>query len=182
MDDHPAPMRLSATEAARLLALPARPVYRPKGGLSRETRAILKPMAKRFGPDISELQLAWVQIVGEKLARLCAPQKITGGPDGQVLVVEAQGPVALALEAQSRQLLERLSMFAGAGRITRFRCVATRRRSQPAPTRRTAPRKGATPEELAALEAQLAHLPEGALKKAMRALGVGVLARNHDSR
>lgn len=175
-------MKLPASEAARLLALPAKPVYRPRSGLTREARSILKPLAKRFGPDISELQLAWVRIVGERLARYSSPRKISGGPDGQVLLVEAQGPVALALQAQNRQLLERLSMFAGSGRITGIRCVTPRHRAPTEESPRPVERLGASPEEIAALEEQLAHLPEGGLKKALRELGLGVLARSDRSR
>jgi hypothetical protein len=70
-------------------------------------------MSARFGPGANELQSHWAEIVGEALAAYSSPVKFQSGAGGLTLVINARGPAASLIEAQSGQILERVARFSG---------------------------------------------------------------------
>jgi len=161
---------------------PARPPIRSMSRPNKAIRNILRPMGKKFGPGVRELKMRWSEIAGPRLSVVCTPVKLSGGKNGQTLTLHTRGSAALLIQAQSNQLLERVNLLAGAGRVTKLRIVqgriargvsAEKLQENPA-TRKT----GYSPEQLTALDEQLKGVASPELKAALRELGLGVIARN----
>ena len=149
--------------------------------------AILPPLAGRIlkaqGGDrrrLTEgaLALDWPQIVGDEIARLCRPGKVSpsrgaGSPTSLELLTSPAA--ALELTHRTPQIIERVNRYFGYAYIDRlnFRHVTMQR----AGGRSDA---GAQDNPLdaasqAGLEAQLAGLPDSPLKTRLRALGERVI-------
>lgn len=90
-----------------------RPQIAPPPSAGRAASRLIKPLASRFGPGAGELEAAWKEIVGEALAAYSSPVKFQSGAGGLTLVVNARGPAASLIEAQSAQILERVERFSG---------------------------------------------------------------------
>ncbi len=169
-----------AQQAARLLLTPARPAARGMSRPDRAVRKILRPMGKKFGPGVRELKMRWQDIAGPRLAAVCTPDKLSGNKNGQTLTVRARGSAALLVQAQSSQLLERINLLAGSGRVTGLRIVQGPV-SAPLPKTGTFVQKaGCTPSELTALDEQLKNIASDELRNALRELGMGVMSRTDD--
>ncbi len=92
--------------------------HAPSAGWS--TGKVLKPLTKKFGPGRNALQGHWPEIVGEKWAMLSRPKAITGTKTGKTLVIEAKGPVAALMQANSGQYLAKINQFLGQGTVTKI--------------------------------------------------------------
>jgi hypothetical protein len=90
-----------------------RPPIPPAPSVARATAAVLKPLAKKFGPGVADLDTHWREIVGDALARWCRPEKIQGGAAGRTLIISARGPAAALIEAQAGRILDRVAEYSG---------------------------------------------------------------------
>jgi len=63
----------------------------------------------------------WPQIVGTNWAKLSRPLGVRGAKGEKTLVIEAQGPAATLIQANSGQLLGKINQFLGDGAITKIR-------------------------------------------------------------
>jgi len=90
-----------------------RPPIAPPPSAGRAASRLIKPLSAKFGPGASELQGHWKEIVGEALAAYSSPVKFQSGAGGLTLVINARGPAASLIEAQSAQILDRVARFAG---------------------------------------------------------------------
>lgn len=90
-----------------------RPAIKPPPRVGVAATRLIKPLAKRFGPGVNELDEHWEAIVGAPLAQWSKPDKMIGTPSGLTLVVQAKGPAAALIEAQSNRILERVGQYAG---------------------------------------------------------------------
>ena len=130
---------------------------------------VLAPILKDAGAGLGHLQRHWADIVGERLAGLTAPEKLTGG----TLTVKAHSSAAPFVQHQSKLIVERANL-AGA-KITGLAIrqgAITVRKSNLAPLA-----KPLTPEEEAAIAAALGQVSPGRLKDALMRLGRAVAAR-----
>lgn len=75
-------------------------------------RAKIAP--KQTGKSVAELKRQWRDIVGEKLAQMTEPEKISRGANGNTLTIRVAGPAAPFVQHQSALILERCNL-AGAG-------------------------------------------------------------------
>ena len=91
----------------------ARPAAKPPPGAGRAAGKVIRPLAARFGPGLTELETHWPLIIGEALAGYTRPEKFQGGASGLTLVVRARGPAAALAEAQAPQILDRVARYAG---------------------------------------------------------------------
>jgi hypothetical protein len=92
-------------------------------------------------------------------------------------MARARGGAAMLVEAQSAQLLQRINLVVGGERVRKIR---TRQGRIAGPRQQTTGPKlqrSCKPEQLAALDAQLADISDPALKTALRELGRGILAK-----
>jgi hypothetical protein len=90
-----------------------RPAIAPPPSAGRVASRLIKPMSAKFGPGAGELDSHWPEIVGQALATYSSPVKFQSGAGGLTLVVNARGPAASLIEAQSAQILERVERFCG---------------------------------------------------------------------
>ena len=156
--------------------------------IGKAMSGVLDPLtAKRASVDVS-LALAWQEIVGEKLANRTQPLKIQWpqrlNPDDPfkpgVLIVAAEGSIALDLQYQSSQLIDRINRFFGYPAINRIKIeqkpiVRFRER-----TKVSAPEL--TSDESAKLEASMANIADDGLRDSLRRLGTNVLAEKQRKR
>jgi len=163
-----------------------RPMPRPAPRAGRALQGLVKALDERFGRGASALEPRWREIVGDRLAGVCRPQKLTRGRDGQggTLELRVAGPAALLVQHQAEDILARVNLFLGAGAVSKLRIAQGP--VKPLPATAAAPRRpGRTPPLPAAAEAELdasvAAAPDR-LKDALRMLGRAVLGREDDPR
>jgi len=160
---------------------PSRPPIRSISRPSRAIRNILKPMGKKFGPGVSQLKRNWLQIVGPRLANICAPQKLTGVKGSQTLTITSKGSSAMLIQAQSTQLLEKINLVTGRGTVKSIRVIQGKIRNNAQatclPTTSSKINAGFTPKQLTALDEQLKDITNPNLKKALRELGLGIIKK-----
>lgn len=159
-----------------------RPQHRPPPAAGRALSPWLKKLEERFGSGPQALQARWREVVGETIARRAEPVKLTrpraGGP--QILELKVDGPFAAIVQHQVPEILDRVNLFLGPGAVGRIRIVQGPVRAHPvrgAPAA-AARRRAQTPldaAEEAALEAEVANLPPGPLREAVRRFGRGAL-------
>ena len=164
-----------------------RPAPRPAPRAGRALQKLIKELDDKFGKGASALEPRWREIVGDRLAGVSRPQKLTKGRDGQggTLELRVAGPAALLVQHQADDILARVNLFLGAGAVSKLRIAQGPVKPLPAasaPARRTstpAPPLPASAE--AGLSASIEGAPD-ALKSALQKLGRAVLARGDDPR
>ena len=124
----------------------------------------------------------WREIVGDRLARVTRPQKLTKGKGGApgVLELRVAGAAALLIQHQSEDILARVNLFLGAGTVDRLRIA----QGPVAPLKEAAarPKRSAKPPPLPAqaeadLAASIASAPDD-LRAALVRLGRVALSRS----
>lgn len=171
-------------EARQILAQRrTRPAPRPPPPAGRSLAPLIKKLDAQFGRGASALEPRWVEIVGERLARVTRPQKLTRGRGGAggTLELRVAGPAALLVQHQSADIIQRVNLFLGAGSVERLRIAQGPVKPLPQGDARPRPRgRAALPPLPAAAEAELSasveEAPEG-LKAALRKLGRAVLSQ-----
>lgn len=98
-----------------------KPQYRHTPSAAMAVNRVIRPLSKKFGPGASALTSHWPQIVGAKWAKLSRPRGMRGAKGEKTLIIEAQGPAATLLQANSGQLLNKINQFLGDGAITKLR-------------------------------------------------------------
>ncbi len=164
-----------------------RPMPRPAPRAGRALQGLIKDLDDRFGRGASALEPRWREIVGDRLAGVSRPQKLTRGRDGQggTLELRVAGPAALLVQHQAEDILARVNLFLGEGAVTKLRIAQGPVKPLPAsaaPSRRVG--KPAPPLPAAAeadLNASIEAAPDS-LKTALQKLGRAVLGRGDDPR
>lgn len=158
-----------------------RPAPRPAPPAGRSLQPFLKGLDDRFGKGASALEPRWREIVGDQLARVTRPQKLTRGrgATGGTLELRVAGPAALLVQHQSADILARVNLFLGEGSVDKLRIAQGPVKPLPVPAASTkGARRRIAPLDAAA-EAELARSVEGApdaLKAALAGLGRAVLS------
>jgi len=157
-----------------------RPAPRPAPRAGRALQKLIHDLDERFGRGASALEPRWREIVGDRLARVTRPQKLTKGRGGQggTLELRVAGPAALLVQHQSEEILQRVNLFLGAGAVERLRIAQGP--VKPLPDLPAVPsRKAARPPLPAAAEAELkASLTSAsdALRGPLERLGRAILS------
>ena len=161
-----------------------RPAPRPVPRAGKSLAPLIKKLDEQFGRGASALEPRWREIVGDRLARVTRPQKLTRGKGGQpgVLELRVAGAAALLVQHQSEEILSRVNLFLGAGSVDRLRIAQGPVKPLSEPAQR--PKRSATPPPLPAgteaeLDASLAAAPDS-LKAALARLGRAALSRKPD--
>lgn len=163
-----------ATAAAALAGLRGKPAHGhapPKAGAL--ALKILKPIMKDEGLTLGELKRRWPEIVGEKLAKLTAPEKLTHAPQGSTLTVSAASSAAPFVQHQERLILDRCAL--AGGRIVKL-AIKQVSAARPMGNVRTLTRVLSAEEERA-LSQGLAQVEDNRLKDALAKLGRAVATR-----
>ena len=156
-----------------------RPVPRPAPRAGKALTPLIKKLDEQFGRGAGALEPRWREIVGDRLARVTRPQKLTRGRGGAggTLELRVAGAAALLVQHQSEEILSRVNLFLGPGAVAKLRIaqgpvkpLAERERPRPARAAFPPPLDAA---EAARLEADLAAAPEdlrGPLARLARAV------------
>lgn len=146
--------------------------------LSELTDAIARKAFGKRGFATSEILTGWSDIVGDELARLSLPEKLSfprGKGDGGTLLVRVDGAAALELQHLEPVLIGRINRLCGFRAVARLRLV-----QGPLPQTGEAPPAAPAPLSRAAadeLEALLCATGDPELRAALDRLGRGVLSR-----
>lgn len=156
-----------------------RPAPRPAPKAGRALQGLIKELDAKFGRGASALEPRWTEIVGERLARVTRPQKLSKGQGGAggTLELRVAGPAALLVQHQSEEILQRVNLFLGPGSVDKLRIaqgpVKPPVGAAPAAKARSAPPPLPAHQE-AELRAAVANAPD-ALKSPLERLGRAVL-------
>lgn len=175
----PRPLPTEAEARDILARKRTRPAWRPPPPAGQALTGLIKALDARFGQGVGGLEARWPEIVGEPLARVSQPQKLTRGRGSQpgTLEIRVAGPAAAFVQHQSEDILKRVNLFLGEGAVGRLRIAQgpVKPRALPA---RPAPRRVPTPLDAAADEAlakSVEAAPSPRLKAALMSLGRAVL-------
>ena len=101
---------LEARAAALLEARRGRATIKAPPKAGAVAAGILKPLIPPGQKSLADIKRQWEEIVGDKIARLTAPDKLTKGPDGLVLTLLVAGSAAPFVQHQTPLILERLRL------------------------------------------------------------------------
>ncbi|MEM7663549.1 MAG: DciA family protein [Pseudomonadota bacterium] len=163
-----------AMARAKLRQQRGKPVRRKRPPIGADARRILRKHAsKGGGSSLSKLQTNWTHIVGEDIARICFPMKLTGTKVGRTLTLRVIPAAAAIIQHQEETVRERISVAAG-GNVTRLKLEqGTLPGQKPVPNKQ---RRRLTDAEEADLQDRVANIESPSLKAAIVALGRAVLA------
>lgn len=162
-----------------------RPAPRPAPKAGRGLQGLIRELDARLGRGAGALEPRWREIVGERLARVTRPQKLTRGRDGRggTLELRVAGPAALLVQHQSEEILQRVNLFLGPGSVEKLRIAQGPVKplaDAPAPPRRRTVQQPLPASLEAELKAAIEPAPEP-LKGPLERLGRAVLT-SKDSR
>lgn len=161
-----------------------RPSARPLADL---VDACLAPALAAQGFAAADVVVGWPDIVGERLAGVCAPVKLQWprrppgiDPDSRgepaTLVVRVEGAFALELQHLAPVIVERINTRYG------WRCVGRLALRQGPLARPARPRQVPVPDAamLARARASVAGIADDGLRDALVRFGAGVMARGDE--
>ena len=161
-----------------------RPSARPLADL---VDACLAPALAAQGFAAADVVVAWPDIVGERLAGVCAPVKLQWprrppgiDPDSRgepaTLLVRVEGAFALEMQHLAPVIVERINTRYG------WRCVGRLALRQGPLARPARPRKVPVPDAamLARAQASVAGIADDGLRDALVRFGAGVMARGDE--
>ena len=156
---------------ARLAQSRAIPAYRPAPPVNHALVRALGPILKQAGPAPGTLAARWPEIVGERLAKITEPVKVTPGRGGATLTIRAPSAAAPMIQHARDHIIERVNLT-GAAKIKDLRIVQTLSPNQAKPPGRPRP---LTREEHARLSHDLAAIETPAIRNALAGLGEAIL-------
>ncbi len=158
---------------------PAKPSRRNKSlrAVAAEADRVTAPIRQKRGLAEAALMSDWPDIIGTALAAECMPLRIARGADGAggTLHIRVSGALALELQHLQPQVIERINGYFGYQAIARIALQQGPVRERKPPT--GAPAAPPSEEDAAILAAQLEGVADEDLRRALEALGRGVLAR-----
>lgn len=140
---------------------------------------ILKPLIPAGSKSLAEIKRQWPEIVGEKLAALTAPDKLTKGPDGAVLTLTVAGSAAPFVQHQTPLIMERLKLAGAAVIAVTMKQGALPAKQKPNVRPLTVPLSA---EAEKALKSALEPIDDDRLKAALLRLGRAVGAEKTRAR
>ncbi|MGE0421123.1 MAG: DUF721 domain-containing protein [Reyranellaceae bacterium] len=133
---------------------------------------LIRPLAKARGTALASLLAEWPLIVGDELARVSLPDKLTG-TTLRLLVVPA---AALVLQHDAPQIVARINAYYGRAAVSRLALVQGPLPLAPNPPPRGRPKLPA--HRQAALKTATEGIADERLKAALERLGRAILARD----
>ena len=150
----------------------AKPVHPGPGTLGKAAMRLTRKAIPKKGATLSRLKVQWPEIVGEQLARLCRPEKLTPAKGGRRLTLTVIPAAAGLVQHQSEMVRQRVSVAAG-GDIVAIKIVQAH--FGPAPTTKKSIVAPISPEQRDALIASAQSIEDKNLRDAIVALGEAVL-------
>ncbi len=146
--------------------------------LSTLVGRVLDPLSAKRGFANAELIAAWPQIAGPRYAETTQPENIAwprgpGAQDGGTLTLRVEPSVALYLQHETGQLIERVNGFLGFGAVRRIRIV--QKPLERKARKRVVEAPALSASEEAELDGAVAGIDHDGLRDALKRLGRGVL-------
>lgn len=133
--------------------------------LGRSLHKILKPLAQKSGFADGRIFSQWQQIVGKDVAQVARPQKLN---NNTLTLSVPNGAVAMEVQHQSIQLIERINSHFGFQAVKKIRTLQTYMELEPAPQAETIkPDQGARIRAAAQVE----DVKDDTLRDALSRLG-----------
>jgi hypothetical protein len=133
---------------------------------------LIRPLAKARGTALASMLAEWPLIVGDELARVSLPEKLTG----TTLRLLVAPSAALVLQHDAPQIMARINTYYGRSAVSRLALV-----QGPLPAA-APPRRPARPvlpaHRQAALKTATEGISDDRLKAALERLGRAILARD----
>lgn len=150
----------------------AKPVHPGPGTIGKAAMRLTRKTLPKKAPTLSRLKLDWESIVGEQLARLCRPEKLTPAKGGRRLTLTVIPAAAGLVQHQSEIIRQRVSVAAG-GDITAIKILQGHFGSPPKPGKVSS--VPLTEAQRDALLASAQNIDDEKLRAAIVALGEAVL-------
>ncbi|NQY12701.1 MAG: DUF721 domain-containing protein [Henriciella sp.] len=151
----------------------AKPVHPGPGTLGKAAMRLTRKKLPNKAPTLSRLKVQWTEIVGEQLARLCRPEKLTPAKGGRRLTLTVIPAAAGLVQHQSEIIRQRVSVAAG-GDITAIKLLQGH--FGPTPSAKPNKQTSLTPEQREALLQSAQQIDDEKLRAALVALGEAVLS------
>ena len=158
-----------------------RPAPRVAPRAGKALTPLIKKLDAQFGRSASALEPLWIEIVGERLARITSPKNIIKGRAGQpgILELRVVSAVALLVQHQSEEILAKVNLFLGEGTVGKLRIAQGPVKPPVKAIER--PKRAPKPPPLSAaaeadLAASIASAPDE-LKAALAKLGRAAMSR-----
>ncbi|WGF87771.1 DUF721 domain-containing protein [Marinivivus vitaminiproducens] len=138
---------------------------------------LLDPAARRRGFIEGRVFRAWPAIVGDDIAALCQPIRLSPGSGGGsgVLHVRVSGSAGLELQHTEPLVLQRINAYFGRAVVGRLRLTQAPAPLPPEPAR--LPARHLTGSEIEAIARSVDAITHPALREALRTLGEAVRAQ-----
>ena len=104
-----------AEALARLSRHRAKPATPGTPSFANRLHKITRPILKDEGPGIGQIRARWKDLVGERLAKISKPIKLTGKQGELVLTLEILPAAAPLFQHQGDALRQKLSVLTGGG-------------------------------------------------------------------
>ena len=140
--------------------------------LGASVPGLIRPLARSRGTALASLLAEWPLIVGDELARVSLPDKLTG-TTLRLLVVPA---AALVLQHDAPQIVARINAYYGRAAVSRLALVQGPLPLAPSLPPRSRPALPA--HRQAALKTATQGIADERLKAALERLGRAILARD----
>lgn len=150
---------------------------RPAPRAMKPAAKVLSPLLRDIGLTLAELEARWLEIVGDKLAQLTQPEKLSGHEENRTLSLRAHAAVAPLVQHQAGLILERLRL-AGAD-VMKLKILHGAPLKRPANV--ASLRRSLDPSEARLLEIGLEPIQDAALRAALHRLGLAVSLAQEDS-
>jgi len=151
-----------------------KPVYSGMKQVGLPAMRLTRNAIPKRGATLSKLKLNWHQIVGEQIARLCEPEKLSPAKGGQQLTLKVVSAAAGLVQHQSEMIRQRVSVAAG-GTITKLKLIQGQISGRQAPVKLSA-NLALTESERSALKESVSDIENEKLRAAIVALGEAVLS------
>jgi len=163
-------MKDEADALARLAEVRAAPVRRAPRPFGHALARALAPILKQAGPSPDTLASRWTEIVGQRLASVTSPVRVSKSKTGGVLHLRATSAAAAMVQHAQEHIMERVNLASGS-KIKSIRIVQTT-----APVKLAASRpRSLSPAEREALFRSLAPVQNQSLRSALAELGESVI-------
>lgn len=140
--------------------------------IGRSLYKILKPLAQKSGFADGRIFSHWRQIVGQDMAQMARPQKLS---NKTLTLSVSNGAVAMEVQHQSMQLMERINSHFGFQAVSSIRTLQTYMELEPAPQKPAIkPDQGARTRAAAQVE----NVKDDTLRDALSRLGSYVEMRH----
>lgn len=158
---------------ARLAARRAIPQSRGAPRVSQVVMRALGPVLRQAGPAPDSLQGRWREIVGERIAEITTPIRVSPGRNGATLHLSAPSSAAPILQHAAEHILERVNIATGA-KVTQLKIIHGKAAPKVKPA---APQATLSPLQRAELVRELSGLQSAPLRDAFASLGEAIRTR-----